>query len=173
MDCNELFKNRKGASTICKEVDAAYSKCACETNIISEFSPGLISDDEILVRVIFNEDHILENGLHPAEFSTVKTFGLSVLRKLYCDKTEFERLIQKVFDGKEVKGIAIVKTKDIKNIVDKGERIFCLYDTSEQGNVSHSDIFQVNGGKSFQKEMRKRLREKFGKALNLNDMYPK
>jgi len=149
--------------------------CPHELNSVSEHSPGIVTDDEDLVRAVFSPIHINEvtGELDPSAFSDVKDKGLSTDRESHTTRESIvNRANNKVEEDKasgktdrELVGFVKACCADIRSIVDEeNERCFCVYDTGLADNSAHSDTCQSekhSSSRSSGKKFRKRLKDKF------------
>lgn len=143
----------------CKELEAKYSQteckcaryrekfpdCVCERESVSIHSPGPVADNEILVRTIFTEKQLDQEGrVKPAHFrKEPSTRGFSVDR---VNRTRVGLLKSSKCKDARHKGylkFAAARSSDIRNLMnDDGKRLFCVYDTATAENHAHADICQ-------------------------------
>ena len=122
---------------------------------MSDHSPGLIHDDELLIRTVYSPIRInQETGwVDPAHFrNDALERGLSINRKPHIGEADLREKIRRkiVRDreaGKNRDGFYRVVTArcgDIRRLTsDDGERLFCVYDTVSEDDISHADVCQA------------------------------
>ncbi len=125
---------------------------ALETISLSKYSPGVVAPSESIARMIFSPLHVEENGtIKPSAFSDVKDKGLSVHRLEYIECKELECLGKAMASNANVAGrserdyIGYVKahTAEIHQLTGDEKRLFCVYDTAKETEISHADVCAV------------------------------
>ncbi|MEN8217983.1 MAG: hypothetical protein ABFS56_16770 [Pseudomonadota bacterium] len=142
MDC-QLATNQHNR---CKVLCLQFPHCACEQHSVSSYSPGIVQDDEYLVRLIFSPTHFNEQTgkLKPFAFLDCKDKGLSVNRLQYTSVDELKQTAAFISCGRQIVGVVVAQCADIRAIVDEeNQRAFCVYDTATKNNQSHADICQA------------------------------
>ena len=173
------FKSSTSDSIIfmrCKrllEGEADVCQCSIENQTVSEFSPGVVGDDEDVARNVYSPIHINnETGeVLPTFFSDVKDKGLSVNRIEHVSAQGMRemgliKLKTDLANGKTdrtYEGFVRAKADNIRAVSDENGRSFCVLDTALEGNVSHADVCQSMGirTRSENKEIRKKLYDIF------------
>jgi len=82
-----------GPKRIAELVDEAGGEkpCGCEAFSVSELSPGLVADDEVLHLLISDPQHLLDGGyINPAVLISIDEDGQSVLRDTASDEEFFQ-----------------------------------------------------------------------------------
>ena len=148
--------------------------CSVEQRSVSEYSPGIVGNGEVLLRQIFSPIHIdQETGeVKPAAFSDVKDKGLSTnrLRHISADAIVTKGEAKAVADrdsGKEREflGIILAHCRNVRAIKSAMEekRAFCVSDTARADDPSHADVCQVPMSKMAARDARRRLMLEFSK----------
>ena len=129
----------------CTQYRERFPNCVCERESVSVHSPGLVTDNEILVRSIFTDQPLDQKGhLKPVYFrQEPSTRGFSVDR---INQTEVETLKSGKLKDNRYKGFLMFSAArggDIRNLINnEGIRLFCIYDTATAENQAHADICQ-------------------------------
>ncbi|KEA51447.1 hypothetical protein DT73_17180 [Mangrovibacter sp. MFB070] len=171
----------------CKELSKEYdSSLSLEKETVSEYSPGIISNEEYVCRQVFSPIHYdSDTGeIKSAAFDDVTNKGLSVNRLSCLDEAGIHQLgitkaendnVRKGNSERVYLGFAKSNVNEIRRIIDKFEdsdkekRIFAVYDSSLADVPSHADICQIEhnqcssslGKKATNMLRRARLQEKF------------
>ena len=132
-------------------------------------SPGVVRDDEFLLRLMFNPQHVENGKLTPAAVtaSDLHTKGFSVYRLGYVS-IEFIVAKEENTLRKERKdnvtwtteGVAKLSASSVRNIKFDEEQAFVIIDTAKENEEGHAEILvaRPEKGISHVKEMRKLLR---------------
>ena len=93
MSCSEIYTV---TSNRCKFAQQNDPQCNCETVSVSQYSPGVVEDNEILIRQIYSPIHIdKQTGkILPLAFLDVQDKGMSVNRKIYSSIEELNKKVQ-------------------------------------------------------------------------------
>ena len=168
MNCSEIYNV---TSNRCKFVQENDSQCNCEKVSVSQYSPGIIEDDEILIRQIYSPIHIdKQTGkILPLAFLDVQDKGMSVNRKIYSSIEELNKKVQyklrldeKRGKGKGFEGIIYATCQDVRAIkTNDNLKAFCVYDTGNRNDISHADICQTISSRVEGSRIRSKLREIF------------
>jgi hypothetical protein len=155
-----LFWRFVGRESRCQEIHAgipedkdraaniyrAFPHCACEKCKISALSPGSISADEQITRLVFSM-HASKNGaLNSSLFSHIASKGCSVQREKFATSNALNGAVQKILLGSAANnawlGSVNASASDIRNLcLKRGDRAICLYDTAEPDNRAHAEMF--------------------------------
>ena len=114
-----------------------------------EVSPGVVSNDEQLLRSLFNPDHIKDGILQVAAIPLrdLQARGFSVNRMSYSTPEFIEdginRLLARRPGGqpRNSEGVARFSAADVRSIQDDGRQVFVVIDTASPDNVGHASIF--------------------------------
>ena len=143
--CMELEAKYGQAECKCARYREKFPDCMCERESVSIHSPGPVADNEILVRSIFTERELDQEGrVKPAHFRPEpSTRGFSVDR---VNRTQVGSLKSSKRKDARHKGylkFAAARSSDIRNLMNgDGKRLFCVYDTATAENHAHADICQ-------------------------------
>lgn len=142
--CIELETQYGQGDCKCAHYREEFPECACEHESVSEHSPGPVADSEILVRTLFREQHVGQDGhLKPLYFRPEPaTRGFSVDRVLLVgsDPLKSSKRADARYNG-YLKFIATY-SKDVRVLLEGGKRLFCVYDSATATNKAHADICQ-------------------------------
>jgi hypothetical protein len=145
----------------------------------SEFSPGPVSYDETLLRIVFSPDHIDINGnLKPEAIPTqdLKERGFSVQRKSYVRKKKIHENIEQFVsrkDSRNCKGISPVECKVVRSIEDdQALNAFDVIDDAltEEDRAHAKIMFKGKHGPSKMKALRRKLMDEFRVILEVKDV---
>ena len=114
-----------------------------------DISPGLVQDDETLIRALFDPDHVKNGKIIPAAIPIKDLLqrGFSVQRRNFTTQELLEKLIDKYLsresDGKKRKfeGVAPLKTRDIRVITEDEKKLFVVIDKALECNPGHASIY--------------------------------
>ena len=189
--CKELERKYRDSGCKCIHYREEYPGCECEKYSVSDHSPGLVQNDELLIRTVYSPIQInQETGqVNPAFFrNDALKRGLSINRKHQVSEADLRRKIEcKIVrdrnEGKERDDfyrVVTARCSAVRRLVsDDGERLFCVYDTASEEDISHADICQAldpppgtPDRKMLSKKMSSRLFDVFvGKATDLATVY--
>ena len=189
--CKVLERQYGEEGCKCEQYRKQFPNCECENSSVSDHSPALVQDDELLIRTIYSPVQInqVTGNADPAYFrKDARTRGLSVNRKEHINSSELRSKIETKIardqaDGKERDENYLVVSAtcgDIRSHIEEGgARLFCVYDTALEDDKSHADVCEafepLPGSANRKKERMKissRLFEAFlGKATDLATVY--
>lgn len=116
----------------------------CEHESVSEHSPGPVADGEVLVRTLFGEQQIDQEGcLKPVYFRPEPaTRGFSVDRVRLAGPELLKS--SKRADARYNGYLRFIATYcgDVRALLEGGRRLFCVYDSATAENKAHADICQ-------------------------------
>lgn len=158
-------------------LEAPPKYCSCELESQSQYSPGIVSDEESVARLIFSPLHIKDGVILSAAFSDVDVDGrgLSVNRLDYCGedflkdagakKAAEDR--QRTGKGRDYEGYIMASVCPVRCILHEGKRAFCVKDTALPENISHADIEKDSAYSNLTPSERRRLRRKLQQQFTL------
>ena len=103
MSCSEIYTV---TSNRCKFAQQNDPQCNCETVSVSQYSPGVVEDNEILIRQIYSPHHIDEETgrVNTSAFTDAQDQGMSVNRKTYSSIEELNKKVQYKLRSDEKRG---------------------------------------------------------------------
>ncbi|NQU60826.1 MAG: hypothetical protein HQ512_06820 [Rhodospirillales bacterium] len=131
------------------EAEGENGDCPREQSSQSKFSPGIVKNDEIVVRTLFEPEHVDEDGNLSAKSLTLKELqntGASVDRLDKQHGTKFnilERAHIRIAGKKNRNWVLLskVSASNIRQFLDESEQpVFCILDTALKENCAHADI---------------------------------
>lgn len=138
---------------------------------MSKYSPGPVSDGEMLARFVFSPFHINERSgkIKPSVLSHVHLKGCSIQRESIATDQELNEFVRGFLEGndnREWRGVLVASVKDVRSIAiddKKPTRAVCIYDTAERKNPAHAELCQTEHvlDESDEIELRKKLRDAF------------
>ena len=142
--------------------------CECEQSSQSEWSPGLVGDNEAIARLVFSPLHVDENGnVLSTAFSDIDSRGLSVNRLTYCPLHVLISLGRKkeAMDrdrgrhNRTFLGFVEAPVSNVRYVKrpESDDRAFCVLDTALSDNASHADVI-FEDVSQLSKGQRKKLR---------------
>ena len=143
--CKELEAKYSQTECKCARYQEKFPDCVCERESVSIHSPGPVADNEILVRSIFTERELNQEGrVKPIHFRPEpSTRGFSVDRVNRNQVGLLKSSKRKDARHKGYLKFAAARSGDIRNLMnDDGKRLFCVYDTATVENHAHADICQ-------------------------------
>lgn len=144
---NDSVNNPSGAFRNCRDLESTFSTskckcahyreyfpdCACELVSVSEHSPGIVQNEEIIVRAVYDSGHLEPNGrLKPAYFrDSMGNRALSVDRMLYINKENYVAQKRKSDQFTEYLGFVASRCGDLRTAYARGgRRLFAVYDSA-------------------------------------------
>ena len=128
----------------CAHYREKFPDCACEGESVSEHSPGPVANGEVLVRTLFQKQPIDPDGrLKPVYFRRdPESRGFSVDRVLYLGPETLKS--SKCADARYNGYLQFIATcaKDLRKLLEREKRLFCVYDSGTAENNFHADICQ-------------------------------
>ena len=132
------------------------------------YSPGIVKDDEFLLRRLFNPQHVVDGKLLPAAIPAkdLHTEGFSVHRLEYVSIEFIDATIKDTLSkGRKdnitwtSEGVAKLSASGVRKIKIEKEQIFVVVDSAKEDDIGHADILVANPEKgiSHAREMRKLL----------------
>ena len=153
-----LFDANPRAQEFAALVDGHSPDCACEQSAVSAQSRNVpVRDDELLVRIVLRSD-VKDADLPRFEDTVMLSVigsGLSVLREAQATAQEIRALANELAQNGarsrpsneivEVAGVirfpvSAARSRVLAMAPDQIRRLFCVYETPEQGFPSHADI---------------------------------
>lgn len=187
----EIERRYGGSGCKCVHYRDLSPNCECENYSVSDHSPGLVQDNEVLVRILYSPHYInKETGeVTPAAFTDARKRGLSVRRKTHISEEDHRAKIEEKVAVDQSAGrnndgfwrVIYTRCTALRNLkLDSGGgRAFCVYDTATEDDPSHADVCQAfelpphtEGRSALNKKLRSQLFEAFvGKATDLATVY--
>ena len=145
-------------------------------------SPGPVQDQETLLRIIVEPDHIREGRIQPSavQLRDLTHRGLSVYRKEYTTKqavtADIQVLLLRTADAgrRRLEGLASLNTGAVRTLVIHERPVFVVIDTALPNNRSHASIYlaspQVN--QSLARELREHLLMLMENIVALEQAFP-
>ncbi len=144
---------------------------------MSNFSPDVVDETELLARFVFVPIHLKKVGaaVKPSFFDQIHTSGCSVQRDALAADKEISTFVSNFLNGDVRRawvGVITGQCKSIRAIrMEAGqERALCVYDTAEQSNPAHGEVF-CSGDVSDDAD-RLELRHDLWSAFNNGAMIP-
>ena len=189
--CKELERRYRDGGCKCIHYREEFPGCECEARSVSDHSPGVVGDDELLIRTVYSPIQInQETGVvDPAHFrNDALKRGFSVNRKHHVREADLRKTIESKIardrhEGKERDDfyrVVTARCSDVRRLAgEDGKRLFCVYDTAFEEDRSHADICQTlepppgaPNRKMMSKKISSRLFDTFvGRATDLANVY--
>lgn len=152
-----------------------------EQTSVSCYSPGVILEDERLIRALDQPVHFVDGEFSPTAFFDAQIRGLSVNRLSHISLSDVVQLAQnrvarvnqkKVLASvaeagetppaiRKAVGYVILSTTDLRNVRWRANgperRVFGVYDTAKADDPSHGDVFFLIAGKHAWRSAREAL----------------
>lgn len=179
MSCRDFFESLPTGDAVNLRaglIDQSHPRACCEVESVSKYSPGLVREDEYIVRLILTPHHFQEGKVVPAAFSDVDDKGLSCQRQadlvvtadthafgpLLADAQNESRPDGARAESRKYVGALSAKVADIRSLIyENRSRVFGIYDTALPDNTAHIDVFQCGSGPAEKKRLRKKMRDIF------------
>lgn len=170
MSCRDFFAGLPSGGEESKKradlIDCAFPEGVCQTESVSDCSPGIVRGEEFLHRFVFSPVHIDTDGsLKTAFFSDCNTFGMSCQRsKSIVPEAKTHALgsaqIEKFNASRaperpersylgvvsaNCEAVRMLRSADA-TVVPYEKPMMAIYDTALTENPEHVDIFQLQQG---------------------------
>src|SRR5919198_784303 len=116
----------------------------------SAYSPGVVKDEEELLRIIFYPEHIVDNIVQPSAIALddLRSRGFSVDRRQYVQhdvlQQNIDHLRNRQQEARQVDYIARLPCRAVRDIQDNNaERAFIVIDTAYEMNIAHASIYSA------------------------------
>ncbi len=131
-----------------------------------DLSPGVVEDDEPLLRSVFNPDHIKDGQIQPSAIplKDLQQRGFSVNRLKYVTQEFVEdavnQFLTRTFQGvpREPEGVAYFQARAVRDARDNVTQVFVVIDTALLDNRGHASIYLADPG--MKPSQARRMREK-------------
>ena len=152
--CRELEGRYRDSGCKCIHYRKEYPGCECEKCSVSDHSPGLVQDHELLIRTVYSPIQINQKTgqVDPAFLRDALTRGFSINRKPHVSEVDLRKKIEDKIardrnagkERDEFYRVVATRCGDVRRLVSEdGKRLFCVYDTAYQEDISHADICQA------------------------------
>ena len=145
--CSDLHVSTENNEDRAGIIADAAPNCGCELQSLSPYSPGVVENEETILRMVCFSMHVRRSGtgLLPTFFDHVFSKGMSAQR---FESTSNENLADwiNMFLGKIDKqawiGYVLASCKTIREVLhgEKNLRAFCVYDAAFDGNPNHIEV---------------------------------
>jgi hypothetical protein len=116
--------------------------CECEKFSTSQYSPGLVRDEEVLHFLVPSPDGLTGGYVNTAFAMNVDSHGFSVIRDAAADDEIVEaiKLVRNNWEkkGRVLEGVISFPAGRIRSAVEP--RLCCIYDTGEPGRPHHAEL---------------------------------
>lgn len=168
MLCKVLFSSLPTTENVAERaalIDNAKPDGYCETESVSDFSPGPVRGEEYLHRYVFSPIHLHEGLVLPAFFNDAKDKGLSCERgaadfpvpdihnRGKAQAQSFNGRRQPSQPERAYVGTVTAPVDGIRKVVIEGKRVFAIYDTALSDNPDHVDVFEIADRTKAQKKL--------------------
>ncbi|NDA63121.1 MAG: hypothetical protein EBX50_13940 [Chitinophagia bacterium] len=133
------------------------SKLLLEQNSQSQFSPGLVRDDESLARLQFHPEHIKDGQVIETAISIqdLTDRGYSIARKVHIIPDTFaenaRRMMEKVPEQRSGVQVSVFETSKIRELkFNDTERAFVVVDDALENDIAHACVLSAYERKSSQ-----------------------
>jgi hypothetical protein len=144
--CRDVNRDTQDDPQRADKLSSVPPTCGCEQYRTSQYSPGVITDNEKLTRFVFAPVHVSKNGgVKPSLFNQVHTSGCSVQRDSIADNSEITSFVSTFLGAGEDRvwmGVVSAECHNIRSIRidDRSERAVCVFDTSGKNNPAHGEV---------------------------------
>lgn len=133
-----------------------------ELCVQSTWSPGVVKNEEVLLRTVFHPEHVLDGKVIETAISLtdLKSSGFSVDRFEYADRIILQKRIERLINNspqlRHSGLIANFECFSVREFSDElDERAFIVIDTAEKENTAHASIYSAKErGKSALRKLR-------------------
>lgn len=160
--CRAFFEANHGSPRLVELLQAEPNRVAWETLTASKYSPGVVTSDERLSRIVISPTHVdRETGeIKPTEFfQDARDKGCSTDRLAFCSLEDSIKLGEKralawnranphaITQRQAVASVSLDVVR-LRAIVAGGVRAYGVYDTALEEHKAHADICQLVRGSS-------------------------
>jgi hypothetical protein len=146
----------------------------------STYSPGLVQNDEELLRIFFHPEHIVNNVVIETAIALedLQSRGFSVDRRQYArrDITQqtIDRQMARLPEKRQSGVIALFQCVSVRTIQDdEQKRAFIVLDKACAQNIAHASIYSaIPRGRGALRKLRSLLLPLLQKRCNLEDIFP-
>ncbi len=178
LDCKQVNSSTTSLDNRVESFATLKPGCECESDTLSEHSPGLIKNDELIVRMVVSPMHISKsqpNVVKPNFLSHSETKGVSMQRLPLASTEELANCVNALTKktGTAWLGFAQASAENIRNIgVKNGEQVYCVADAALEHNKAHAEIHLSRMMPEADRiEYRSQLRDLFLNVQSRKDLY--
>ena len=152
------------------------------TSASPALSPGPVQDQETLLRIIMEPDHIREGRIQPSavQLRDLTQRGLSVYRRDYAAKQAVEADIQALLGRtttagrRRLEGLASFNTGAVRAFSTQERQAFVVIDTALPNNRAHASIYLASPqvSQSLARELREHLLILMENTVTLEQAFP-
>lgn len=156
-----------------------FPDCECERHSVSIFSPGLVADGEVLIRLFVpgsvrpeaeaGKMELLSHALRGTE-----EIGLSVIRREFTSERTLMSRAALLAKRRNLQvsqiGFAVILCSDIRSLSWDGTGVYCVTDSATETDPSHADVHRglvFPSGTPDQKTYLREFREGLAKRFDL------
>ena len=151
------------------------------TSASPAFSPGPVQDQEPLLRIIIEPDHISEGRIQPSavQLRDLTQRGLSIHRREYTTEQEVRTATQALTGRptaagrRRLEGLASFTAGAVRYIRNQERQAFVVIDTALPDNRAHASIYLASPqvSQSLAREMREQLLRLMDNRLTLEQTF--
>ena len=151
------------------------------TSASPALSPGTVQDQEALLRIIIEPDHISQGRIQPSavQLRDLTQRGLSVHRREYTTRREVRTAAQAMADRttaagrRRLEGLASFTAGAVRAIRNQERQAFVVIDTALPDNRAHASIYLASPqvSQSVAREMREQLLHLMENRLPLEQVF--
>ena len=142
-------------------------------------SPGVVEDDELLLRALFNPQHIRNGELLPsaipAEDLLLKGFSVDRMKHVTAEfvKASIEKRLSKTGKPRKDEGVAKLKALEVRQFRVDDCQALVVIDTAEPDNPGHASIYASapEKGKTHARELRELLLPFLEKRMPVDEAF--
>ena len=147
-------------------------------------SPGVVENDECLIREVCDPDHIDEDGMVVESAIQTKDLlsqGFSVHRRQHTTRDFIKQVVRDrcLGPGREdwKEEVAIFKAREVRLIRDDNEQaVFVVRDTPSEDNPGHASIYLAppqhgGGGPAYARKMKRRLTPFLQRRMSVDEAF--
>ena len=116
----------------------------------SQYSPGIVQDEETLLRLGFSPEHMRDGKIGPSAiaFEDLTARGMSVDREKYVRRQvisdKAEDMMNRGLDSRKEALVSTFSCRDVRRLTDQnGRRAFVVIDTAIPENSAHASIYSA------------------------------
>lgn len=143
-----------------------------------EISPGPVTIDEILIRIILTPEHVKDGKIISSAIPTkqLQTNGCSLTRKPHANKEILSKVVDTLSKGaNSFYALALISYKILQSFkYEDGNQVLYVKPAPTEENIAHANMFfvnKVNFKKSEWKMIREQIIKNFTNLQNIDEVF--
>ena len=144
-------------------------------------SPGVVEDDEVLLREMFNPEHVVAGEVieRAVAVDDLRSRGFSVHRMKFVAQESIKASMQervarpRAGDAWRDEGVAKLVARPVRELRADGRQAFVVIDTAEESNHGHASIFAADPlvGRAYARKLRALLLPLLQQRMSVDEAF--